>query len=135
MKPRGLYELLLTKALAELLTQLPDRLEPVSEPLRSAEAADRIAMHVRRAVQKALEDIPEADRVKVGVDLVDRLLQQIGANNPHLLAEAFSGSVLRAIAGRLSAIDGRTLSASTALNRTRRRPFGCTSIISDSPAR
>ena len=101
MKPRGLYELLLTKALAELLTQLPDRLEPVSEALRSAEAADRIALHVRRAVQKALEDVPEPERVKVGVHLVDRLLQQIDTNQPDVLAEAFSGSVLRAIAGRL----------------------------------
>jgi superfamily II DNA or RNA helicase/HKD family nuclease len=101
MKPRGLYELLLTKALAELLTQLTDRLEPVSEPLRSAEAADRIALHMRRVMQKALEDVPEADRVKVGVDLVDRLLQQIAINQPDLLAEGFSGSVLRAIAGRL----------------------------------
>ena len=80
MKPRGLYELLLTKALAELLTQLPDRLEPLSEPLRSAEAADRISLHLGRAVQKALEDVPEAERVKAGVELVDRLLQQIGAN-------------------------------------------------------
>ena len=48
MKPRGLYELLLTKALAELLTQLPDNLEPLSEPLRSAEAADRISLHHER---------------------------------------------------------------------------------------
>jgi superfamily II DNA or RNA helicase/HKD family nuclease len=101
MKPRGLYELLLTKALAELLTQLPDRLETVNEPLRSAEAADRIALHVRRIVQKVLEDAAEGDRVKAGVDLVDRLLQQLGPNEPDLLAEAFSGSVLRAIAGRL----------------------------------
>jgi superfamily II DNA or RNA helicase/HKD family nuclease len=101
MKPRGLYELLLTKALAELLTQLPDRLEPVSEPLRSAEAADRIALHVRHAVQKALEDVPEANRVDVGVDLVDRLLQQIAVDHPGILAEGFSGNVLRAIAGRL----------------------------------
>ena len=62
MKPRGLYELLLTKALAELLTQLPDNLEPLSEPLRSAEAADRISLHLGRAVQKALEDVPEAER-------------------------------------------------------------------------
>src|SRR4051794_19510362 len=98
MKPRGLYELLLTKALAELLTQLPDRLEPVSEPLRLAEAADRIALHVRRIVQKVLEDAGEGDRVKAGIDLIDQLLQQIGANRPDLLAEAFSGSVLRAIA-------------------------------------
>jgi hypothetical protein len=64
MKPRGLYELLLTKALAELLRQLPDTLEPLSEPLRSAEAADRISLHLGRAVQRFLEDFPEADRVK-----------------------------------------------------------------------
>ena len=101
MKPRGLYELLLTKALAELLTQLPDNLEPLSEPLRSAEAADRISLHLGRAVQKALEDVPEAERVKAGVELVDRLLQQIGANQAEPLAEALAGTVLRAIAARL----------------------------------
>jgi superfamily II DNA or RNA helicase/HKD family nuclease len=101
MKPRGLYELLLTKALADLLARLPDRLEPVSEPLRSAEAADRISLHVGRAVQKVLEDVPEADRVRAGVELVDRLLQQIGANQPELLAEALTGTLLRAIARRL----------------------------------
>jgi superfamily II DNA or RNA helicase/HKD family nuclease len=101
MKPRGLYELLLTKALAELLTQLPDSLEPLSEPLRSAEVADRISLHLGREVQKALEDVPEAERVKAGVDLVDRLLQQIGANRAEPLAEALTGTLLRAISGRL----------------------------------
>ena len=101
MKPRGLYELLLTKALAELLTQLPDNLEPLSEPLRSAEAPDRISLHLGRAVQKFLEDVPEAERVKAGVELVDRLLPQIGANQAELLAETLTGTLLRAIAGRL----------------------------------
>jgi hypothetical protein len=56
MKPRGLYELLQTKALADLLTQPPANLEPVSEPLRSAEAADRISLHLGRAVQEALDN-------------------------------------------------------------------------------
>ena len=97
MKPRGLYELLLTKALAELLTQLPDNLEPLSEPLRSAEAPDRISLHLGRAVQKFLEDVPEAERVKAGVELVDRLLPQIGANPTELLAETLTGTLLRAI--------------------------------------
>jgi len=52
-------------------------------------------------VRTALEDVPESERVKVGVDVVDRLLQQIGAGQSDVLAEALSGSVLRAIAGRL----------------------------------
>jgi superfamily II DNA or RNA helicase len=101
MKPRGLYELLLTRALSELLAQLPLGLEPVSESLRSAEAADRLALHVGRAVQNALDDIPDAERVNFGVELVNRLLQQIDANKPDMLVEAPSGSLLRAISGRL----------------------------------
>src|SRR4051812_16031057 len=98
MKPRGLYELLLTKALAELLTELPSGLEPVSEPLRSAEAADRMALHVKRLLQKAIEDIPDASRVKAGVELVQRLAQEIAGNNPELLRDVLCGDVLRAIA-------------------------------------
>src|SRR6266550_2604260 len=101
MKPRGLYELLLTKALSELLTQLPTNLESVNEPIRAAEAADRIALHVGRAVQKALEDVSDTERVKLGVELVDRVLNEIGHNHPEVLGEAISGSVLRAIAARL----------------------------------
>src|SRR5688500_17667316 len=101
MKPRGLYELLLTKALAELLTQLPDRLSSVAEPMRPAEAADRIALHVKRVVQKAIADLPEPSRVAAGVALVDRLLQQVDVNRTDLLAEGISGDILHAIAGRL----------------------------------
>ena len=58
MKPRGLYEALLTKALAEAIAQLPVGLEPATEPLRAADAADRIALHVARAVERTLDDLP-----------------------------------------------------------------------------
>ena len=101
MKPRGLYELLLTKALSDLLTQLPTNLESVNEPIRAAEAADRIALHVGRAVHKALEDVSDTERVKLGIELVDRVLREIGNSQPEVLGEAISGSLLRAIAARL----------------------------------
>jgi hypothetical protein len=101
MKPRGLYELLLTKSLAELLTQLPDRLASVTEPMRPAEAADRIALHVRRVVQKVIEDLPEPSRVTAGVALVHRVLQQVDPTRTDLIAEAISGDILQAIIGRL----------------------------------
>src|SRR5436190_22607646 len=97
MKPRGLYELLLTKTLAELLTHLPDRLASVTEPIRPAEAADRIALHIRRLVQKAIADLPEPSRVGAGVALVDRLVQQIDGNRADLLARAVSGHFLQAL--------------------------------------
>ena len=63
MKLRGLYEALLTKALAEALAQLPPGFEAASEPLRAADAADRLALHVARAVERTLDDIPDNDRV------------------------------------------------------------------------
>jgi len=63
MIPRGLYETLVTTILAKLLAELRAPLTAVSQPLRPAEAADRIALHVKRVVQKALDDIPEPNRV------------------------------------------------------------------------
>ena len=101
MNPRGLYESLLTRAVAELLTRLPEPLWAAHEPMRPAEAADRIALHVRRVVQNVIEDIPEASRVADGIELVEQLVQQIGATRPELLAEMLTGDVLRAIAARL----------------------------------
>ena len=63
MKPRGLYESLLTQALNDLLRQLPDTLHAVDEPLRPADAPDRLGLHIGRAAQRALEDQPGKERV------------------------------------------------------------------------
>lgn len=101
MIPRGLYETLVTTILAKLLAELRAPLTAVSQPLRPAEAADRIALHVKRVVQKALDDIPEPNRVTSGIELVERMLQHVGVIRPEFLAEALSGDVLRAIVGRL----------------------------------
>ena len=108
MRPRGLYETLLTNALAKALTTLPPGLDAVREPLRAAEAADRLALHVGRVVQRVLEDIGDADRVRLGVELVDGLLRQIGeCHGPAVVDDVLhdSGVLLRAITGRRQ--DGR----------------------------
>ena len=44
--PHGLYESLVTEALAERLDRLPEDRRKHSDELRTAEAADRIAWHV-----------------------------------------------------------------------------------------
>ena len=50
---RGLYEVLITEALAASLRELGEVLEARSTDLRAAEAADRIALHLSRVVQRA----------------------------------------------------------------------------------
>ena len=56
---RGLYELLITEAIEAQLRDLGGSLEAVRDALRAAEAADRIALHIGRVVQRAIEAIGE----------------------------------------------------------------------------
>jgi superfamily II DNA or RNA helicase/HKD family nuclease len=98
MHPRGLYESLLTQALADLLQQLPADLRTI-EPLRAADAADRLGFHIGHAVRSALEDLSETDRVSRGVEVANQLLQQLAAVTPETAAR-ITASVLRAIVGR-----------------------------------
>jgi superfamily II DNA or RNA helicase/HKD family nuclease len=99
VKPRGLYESLLTQALADTIQQLSDDLHSVEEPLRAADAADRIGLHIGRAVQKVLEDVPDQERVAQGILLTNRLIESMdGLTNK--AAERIGASILRAIVGR-----------------------------------
>lgn len=101
---RGLYELLSTDALAEELASLDARWSPDLPPLRAAEAADRIAQHLARLIQRALETVGEKDRVTTGVAVARALVAQLAARFPDadLSADApeVRGRVLRAIARR-----------------------------------
>lgn len=51
---RGLYEVVITEALEAELSRLAERLVAVRAELRAAEAADRIAMHIARVVERAV---------------------------------------------------------------------------------
>jgi superfamily II DNA or RNA helicase len=103
MKPRGLYESIVTQALTDILQQLPDDLQTI-EPLRSADAADRLALHIGQAVRSALEDVPDADRTEKGIELANQLLHHLGKVAPSA-SERITASVLRAIVRRRP--DGR----------------------------
>lgn len=98
---RGLYEVLITEALEVQLRDIGDRLSARRDKLRSAEAADRIALHIGRLVQRAIQDIDDDERVAVGIALARKLLVQIDAvvtgagMSPDAPVEP--GSVLRAL--------------------------------------
>jgi superfamily II DNA or RNA helicase/HKD family nuclease len=101
---RGLYEVLITEALRTALKDSAGRFHSDTEPLRAAEAADRIALHLGRAVSRAVASVDEDERVKVGIDLARRLLAEIDAAIVDSEATAETpivpGTLLRALLGR-----------------------------------
>jgi hypothetical protein len=109
-RERGLYELLITEALdAQLRGGATNPLQPARVGLRDAEAAQRIALHLARVIERAIESVAEKQRASVGVALARSLIDVI-ASSPS--ASELSqdrpvapGEVLRAMLGRLP--DGR----------------------------
>ena len=101
---RGLYEILITEALDRQLGELDERLSATKAELRSADAADRLALHVGRLLRRALGAVDDGKRVEVGVRLarqivddIARALDRTGAEGEAPVAAA---EVLRAILGR-----------------------------------
>jgi hypothetical protein len=107
---RGLYEVVITEAVEAQLTRLEERLVAVRADLRAAEAADRIAMHIARVVERAVAAVDEDRRPKVAIDLARHLVNTViellpdsgdlGIERPSEFPE-----LLRSIVGRLP--DGR----------------------------
>ncbi|MBZ0231055.1 MAG: DUF3427 domain-containing protein [Deltaproteobacteria bacterium] len=100
--PRGLYEALITRETQAALDELGERLVSIVRALRPADAADRIALHVSRVVQRAVADAAEHARVELGVALTNRLIETIGA--PEQMVEP-PGATLHALLARTP--DGR----------------------------
>jgi superfamily II DNA or RNA helicase/HKD family nuclease len=101
---RGLYEVLITEALAARLRDPESPLEVRVEALRAADAADRLAFHLEQLIRRALSSVAEKERAAVGVELARKLVAHIDsavAGSP-LTGEApvAPGTVLRALIGR-----------------------------------
>ena len=103
--PRGLYELLVTELIDQQLRSQQAQGTPDVDEIRGAEVADRIALHVARVVETAIESAPEEERVEVGAELGRRLIEQaidlIGERRLAGLQLAKPAKVLRAIRRKL----------------------------------
>jgi superfamily II DNA or RNA helicase/HKD family nuclease len=104
-KARGLYEVLITEAIATDLRALDERLKAHTTPLRAAEAADRIGLHVGRIVRRAVAALDDEHRVAVGIALtrtiiseIDRAIEKVDAGPDSPIQP---GAVLRAVLARL----------------------------------
>lgn len=105
---RGLHETLLTEALLTSLDTLATSgaaLTPRRSPLHEAEAADRLALHLSRVLERALSALDRKDRVALGTTLVRQLVDVIvGATETDALTSerpTSPGEVLRSLLGRL----------------------------------
>jgi superfamily II DNA or RNA helicase len=96
----GLYEELVSAALVGRLAAIEDALvERVA--LRPADAADRIAQHLAREIVRAIDAIPEGERVATGIEVARRLIDELVRGVPRSGAAAATptdpASVLTAI--------------------------------------
>jgi superfamily II DNA or RNA helicase/HKD family nuclease len=109
LRSRGLYEVLITEAIESQLRDLGDDLHAIRDGVRSAEAPDRLALHLGRIVQRVIAGVDDADRVAIGVALAQKLIEQIDltitGSQAGLEAPIEPGTVLRAVLGRTP--DGR----------------------------
>jgi len=76
--PAGLYEGLVTEGLRARLDALADALPTEQRALHAAEAPDRIAWHLSREIERALADVNESDRTRVGIEVARGLLDRLG---------------------------------------------------------
>lgn len=98
----GLYEVLVTEGLKERLDALADILPTEQRKLHPAEAPDRIAWHLSREIERALSDVDEHDRARVGIEVARSLLHRLGemlSVDPSA-APVDPATVLHAILGR-----------------------------------
>ena len=106
---QGLYELLVTQLLQEQLRDPQLHGIPDVDELRNAEAADRIALHVAKVLETAIEDVPTEDRSVEGVKLarllIDLIAQHVDSDQLSAMQLADPVVVLRAIRRQLP--DGR----------------------------
>lgn len=76
---RGLYEVLVTDRIGAQIDALPDGLTSERSLLRDADAADRIALHLSRVIEREIGGLPENQRAARGALIARRLIAQLQA--------------------------------------------------------
>jgi superfamily II DNA or RNA helicase/HKD family nuclease len=126
----GLYEVLVTEGLRERLDELEARSPVEVRGLQAMEAPDRIAWHLSREIERALNDVGDAERVRVGIEvaraLLDRLGQFADVDSEPSIRPVDPAAVLHAVLGRRP--DGEVASMSQPLT-----PLLDTTLLTNAP--
>ena len=81
----GSYEALLTRRLLAALKTLDGAWAHQLDKLDAAEAADRLALHLSRVIEKVLAAMPNEQRVAAGAQLIGDLIVQALQGKPSVL--------------------------------------------------
>jgi superfamily II DNA or RNA helicase/HKD family nuclease len=73
----GLYEVLVTARVEQLLADLGDRYDVRRADLRDAESSDRVSRYVAGLVAQAVELLPEKGRAEAAIDLASAMLVKL----------------------------------------------------------
>jgi superfamily II DNA or RNA helicase/HKD family nuclease len=105
---RGIYETIVSEALESELSELAD-LAAQRESLRSAEAGDRLALHLAGLIESAVDALPDSERVARGIDLARKLIatlaSEVGDDELRSESPVENDTILRALLARRP--DGR----------------------------
>lgn len=127
---KGIYETLITEGLNSKLAELGERYEAKRESLHPAEAADRIALHLSRSIEREIRSRSEKNRVALGIRVARDLLLRLD----ELVENADSRSELPIETGEmLHAVLGRAIDGSIAALETPKTPLLDTTILTNSP--
>lgn len=98
----GLYEVLVTEGLQARLEELAEQLPIEQRGLQAAEAPDRIAWHLSREIERAINDVGENDRARVGIEVARALLDRLGemVGSEPSVRPVDPATVLHAVLGR-----------------------------------
>ena len=124
----GLYESLITEGLRAQIAELSVRLPVDERPLNSADAADRIAWHVSQQVERALLDVSDEDRVRIGVEVARALIDRLGD-----LVEVDRRSILADPTAVLHAVLRRNPDGSPAVIASPLIPILDTTLLTNAP--
>lgn len=127
--PRGLYQSIITESIKAELSELEPGLRAMRADLHQADVADRIAIHISRVIERAINAIAEKERVNDAVALARELVAKIvQATRADLLSEQPSspGAYLTGILAVQP--DGRTHAVSAP-----KTPLLDTALLTNSP--
>ncbi|MDH4377966.1 MAG: DUF3427 domain-containing protein [Ramlibacter sp.] len=100
--PKGRYLSLLTPAMVGEIGHLLAEGRAETAPLHPAEAADRLALHLTRVLEKGISSMKEDERVGLGIKLTSELVKRIAESTLASLADGEpdnSAKILTALLG------------------------------------
>lgn len=102
---QGVYETLITSALEREISLLQSGWTVTTEALSPAEASERISDAIRGAISRALDSLPEDQRLEKGLwltSIVQSHLSEISAKNASELLIAHPAKILKAVGKSIS---------------------------------